>query len=79
MERNCCNRHVTVITFLTIIIIITVIVVINSLAAQINQNKKVLYGLVALLVIEGLALLIVASHFIHSYMLVKQVTLEKVF
>lgn len=80
MGRNCCNRHVSIIAILIIVLIITIVIYINQISSDPpNPNQKLLYALIALLVIEGLALLAVFSHFIQTYLLLKQIVLERVF
>lgn len=76
MSANCCNKHVIIITFLLIAIIITVIIFINYVG---RDDKKLIYGLTALIVIESMILLAVVSHFIQTYLALKQIVLEKVF
>jgi hypothetical protein len=76
MERNCCNKHLTAIAVLVIVIIVTVVILINQ--SDSSSNQKLIYALIALLVIEGLALLLVLSHFIQTYLQSKQIVLERV-
>ncbi len=79
MEQNCCNKHLAAIAILIIIIIVTVVVFINQFTNGFSDNNsKLMYGIIALLVIEGLLLLVVVSHFFQTYLLRKQIVLERV-
>lgn len=79
MGHNCCNKHLATITILIIIIIITVVIFINQFTtSNANTNLKLMYALIALLVVEGLILLAVTFHFIQTYLLLKQIILERV-
>jgi len=80
ISRNCCNKHVIAITVLIIIIIVTIFVYINQFTgSNPDPNKKLMYGIIALAVIEGLIFIVVVLHFIQTYLLLKQIVLERVF
>ena len=79
MGRNCCNKHLAAISILIIVIIVTVIVFINQFTSSASENnRKVMYAMIALMVVEALILLAVSSHFIQTYLLLKQIVLERV-
>jgi hypothetical protein len=67
------------ISVLIIVIIVTIVVFINQFTGSTpSDNKKLMYAIIALLVVEGLVLLAVTSHFIQTYLLLKQIILERV-
>ena len=52
MDKNCCNKHITIMTCLIITIIVTVVIYVSYFGKESkNEDKKLMYGLISLIVV----------------------------